>query len=152
MNREELRASEMLLDMGVRLPVRPLRWLGRGRKPGGITLRRPYTGTLIAMARYYNRIGARTAELKNYGTDEWARLMEQHGKDIARIVACALCRGYLTYHLFHKAVAWWLLWRVHPILLGDAMLLLMESMGTTPFYLTISSAEMLNVMKPRLSQ
>lgn len=151
MGTEELRSSELLLDLGVRVPVRPLRWLGRKKKPGKVTLRRPYAGTLIAMTRYYNRIGVTAAELKEYEADKWAKLIAEHGHDMARIVACALCRGFISHRLFGGLVAWWLLWRVHPSVLGDVMLLLVESIDTRPFRITISSVETVNLMKPRLS-
>ncbi|MCI7071281.1 MAG: hypothetical protein MR982_10045 [Bacteroides pyogenes] len=151
MSGEELRSCELLLDLGVRIPVRPLRWLGRKKKPGKVTLRRPYTGTLIAMTRYYNRIGVTVAEMKEYGTNDWAKLIAAHGHDMARIVACALCRGFVSHRLFSGLVAWWLLWRVHPSVLGDVMLLLIESIDTRPFQITISSVETVNLMKPRLS-
>ena len=151
MDREELRSSELLLDLGVRVPVRPLRWLGRKRKPGKVTLRRPYAGALIAMSRYYNRIGVKAAELKEYGAEDWVKLIAEHGYDMARIVSCALCRGFVSHHLFGGLATWWLLWRVHPSVLGDVMLLLIESIDTSPFQITISSAETVNPMKPRLS-
>ncbi|MBR8705889.1 hypothetical protein [Bacteroides pyogenes] len=151
MSGEELRSCELLLDLGIRIPVRPLRWLGRKKKPGKVTLRRPYAGTLIAMTRYYNRIGVTVAEMKEYGTDDWAKLIAAHGHDMARIVACALCRGFVSHRLFSRLVAWWLLWRVHPSVLGDVMLLLIESIDTRPFQITISSVETVNLMKPRLS-
>lgn len=151
MSGEELRSCELLLDLGVRIPVRPLRWLGRKKKPGSVTIRRPYTGTLIAMSRYYNRIGVDAKVLKGYDMEQWAALIGQSGKTVACIVACAICRGWLTYHLFHRFVAWWLLWRVHPAVLGDVMLLLIEQMDTAPFQITISSAEVLNQAKPRMS-
>lgn len=70
MSGEELRSCELLLDLGVRIPVRPLRWLGRKKKPGSVTIRRPYTGTLIAMSRYYNRIGVDAKVLKGYDTEQ----------------------------------------------------------------------------------
>ena len=151
MDREELRSSELLLDLGVRVPVRPLRWLGRKKKPGKVTLRRPYGGTLIAMMRHYNRIGVTAAELKEYDADKWAKLIAEHGHDRARIVACALCRGFISHRLFGGLVAWWLLWRVHPSVLGDVMMLLIESIDTSPFQITIRSMESVNLMKPRLS-
>lgn len=148
--REELRSSEILLDMGVSLPLRPLRLFG-GRA-GRITMRRPPLGLLVAMSRYYLRMGVRAEELKGYTTEQWAAFIARHGRDCAAMVACTLCGGWLGYRLLHPILTRYLLWRVHPAVLGDAMLLLLESLDTGPFVITISSAQAMSPMRPRLSQ
>lgn len=147
----EANASELLLDLGVSVPVRPLRFLSRKRKPGRIVLRRPYTGTLIRLIREYKRIGVTYDEMKAYNYDQTLYFVAEHGKQISEVVACTIVRGYFSYKLFHKIVAWWLRWRVHPSFLGDVMIQLMVMIDTTPFQNIIISVEKMNLMKPRMS-
>lgn len=129
---EELRSSELLLDLGawVRTPA-PV--AGRKKKPGKVTLHRPYAGTLIAMARRYNRIGVTAAELKEYDADKWAKLIAEHGHDIPvswpAPFAVALSPPPLRR-------GWWrggfvVEWCT-PVL-GDVMLPFIESIDTRPF-------------------
>lgn len=149
--KEELNASELLLDLGVSVPVRPLRFLSRKRKPKRIVLRRPYTGTLIRLIREYRKIGVTYDEIKGYSYDKLLDFVAEHGKQVSEVVACTIVRGYFSYMLLHKIVAWWLRWRVHPAFLGEVMVQLMVMLDTTPFQITIRSVEKMNLMKPRLS-
>jgi len=147
----EANASELLLDLGVSVPVRPLRFLSRKRKPGRIVLRRPYTGTLIRLIREYREIGVTYEEMKAYNYDQMLDFVADHGKQISEVIACTIVRGYLSYKLFHKIVAWWLRWRVHPSFMSEVMIQLMMMIDTSPFTNTIRSVEKMNLLKPRMS-
>jgi len=147
----EANASDLLLDLGVSVPVRPLRFLSRKRKPRRIVLRRPYIGTLMRLIREYRKIGVTYEDIKAYNYDQMLDFVVEHGEQVSEVVACTIVRGYFLYKLFHKIVAWWLRWRVHPSFLGEAMIQIMMMVDTTPFQNTIRSAEKMNLMKPRMS-
>lgn len=147
----ELYASEMLLDLGVSVQLRPLRFLGYLRKPKRVVLRRPYFGTLIAQARLYKMLGVTRDEIMNYTSEQWLDLMSVHGITVSRIVACCITRGWLTYRLLNRMVAWWLRWRVHPDTMKELMLMAVSQINTASFQTIIRSAEAMNVMRPRLS-
>lgn len=151
MNAEELRASEMLLDLGVAIPLRPLRFFNSEKKPRTVTVRRPYPGGLIRMSRQRMKIGVTHKEMEDYTTDQNIAFIAEHGKAASLIVAGAIVRGYLTYKLFGRSVAWWLRWRVHPVFLSEAMFQLMENADIRPFKNIIKLAEAMSLTKPRLS-
>lgn len=151
MDTSELNASELLLDLGVSVPIRPLRFLGNKVKVRRITIRRPYMGTIIAMLRQYNKIGCSSEELKEYSKEQWNGFIAEHGKEASMIVAYAICRGFISHKIFSGIVAWWLRWRVHPDVLGEVMLFVIANINTAPFQTTIRSVQMMNLMKPRLS-
>lgn len=140
------------MDVGVKIPLRPLDWLGGRSSPLSITLRHPTYGTLLLMARYFHRMGLSIEALSDYTQEQWVALLATHGREIAGIVACAICRGYWANKLFHRPVRWFLLWRVHPAVLGDVMLLLIEQINTAPFWITIRLASTIDPSKARLSQ
>ncbi|MDR0836423.1 MAG: hypothetical protein LBN11_07600 [Tannerella sp.] len=152
MNTEELKASELILDMGVAVPIRPLRFFDRKKEPRKIVIRRPYMGGLIRMCRQFLQIGITCEEMKEYTADQNIEFVARHGKAVSLIVAGAIARGYFTYRLFGPLVAWWLRWRVHPVFLSEAMFQLMQNADIGPFKNTIKLVQSLNVMKPRLSR
>jgi len=152
MNAEELKASEVLLDLGVALPIRPLRFFNSKKKQKSITIRRPYMGGLIRMSKQCLEIGITYEEMKDYTQDQDIEFIAKHGKAVSRIVACAIVRGYFTYMLFGGLVAWWLRWRVHPIFLSEAMFQLFKNIYVKSFTNIINLAELINLMTPRLSR
>ena len=152
MDREELKASNLILDLGVSIPLRPLRFLNFKKKPGMIVIRHPYGGGLIRMCKQYLEIGVTHEELKAYTPDDNIAFIAKHGKAVSRIVAGAIVRGYFTYPLFGRLVAWWLRWRVHPVFLSEAMFQLFENVDTRSFTNIINLAEKMNLTMPRLSQ
>lgn len=148
----EVKATELILDMGVSIPVRPVRFLSRKREPWRITMRTPYAGNLIRIGRLYLKTGIVLDGVKEYGTEENMRFMSDHGKDVSRMVAYSIVRGWFWGWLLNRIVAWWLLWRVHPLFLQEAWYQMMTMLDVSPFKNIIRSAEKMNLMKPRLSQ
>lgn len=152
MHENELRASELLLDVGVAVPVRPLRFLGRKWGKRFVVMHTPYQGTLIRMARIYLQMGVSYNEVKNYNYEQNMEFIGRHGKLLSRMVACSLVRGYITGKLFGRIVSWWLRWRVHPLYLQEAWFQMLTLMDVKSFQTIIKSAGMMNLMRPRLSQ
>lgn len=147
---EELRASELLLDLGVSVPVRPLRFLF-SKKRRSVTIRTPGAGGIIRIANKYLKIGVTYDEMKAMDFDDRLRFISDHGKEVSELVAYAIVRGFILGRLFNKAVAWWLRWRVHPAYLNEAMIQLLTNLDITSFFDTIRSAQAMNLMTRRLS-
>lgn len=148
---EQLKASALLLDMGVAIPVRPFKYLYRKRKPMSVVMRTPGLGNLMRIANLHLRIGVTYAEMKEYTFEQNMQFIAEHGVAVSRIVAYAVVRGKLRGRLFNGLVAWWLRWRVHPMFLQEAMFQFLTMLDPKSFQTIISSAEMTNPMKPNLS-
>lgn len=146
-------ASEVLLDIGVSLPVKEWRIPFR-KKPLQlrITMRRPRMSGQICIARIYLSLGVTAQELEQFTKEEQMRFMVEHGKAISRMVAYTVCRGALSRRLLVRPVSWLLRECVeHPYLVG-AFKKFVSLMGTDSFINIISSAERTNPMTLRLSQ
>lgn len=146
----ELRASELLLDLGISIPVRSLRFMTKKRRCG-LTMRTPALGGLIRISRRYLRLGVTVDEMRSYTFEQSMEFVAERGKEVSELVACAIVSGHITGRLFNKVVAWWLRWRVHPAYLNEAMLQLLLLLDIKSFSTTIKSAQMMNVMTRRLS-
>jgi len=152
MNVEELKASGLLLDLGVRIPVRPLRFFRKKlRLIKNIWIRQPYPGGLIRISNLWRQTGLTLEDLKKNSPEDDVRFVAEHGRTAVKIVSCAIVRGYFWHKLFGRLVEWWLLWHVHPTFITDAINQLIENLHTDPFKNTINAAAKINLMRPRLS-
>jgi hypothetical protein len=147
----ELKASGLLLDVGVVIPVRPLAFLNFKGKSRSITVRHPYWGGLIRMSRQWLSLGLKYGEIDKFTPEQDLEFFVRHGCAVSMIVAGAILRGRISYLLFGRVVAWWLRWRVHPSFLVDAMGTLTGIINIRPFKDIIRHVELMNLMKPRLS-
>lgn len=117
-------AADMLLDIGIAIPLMP-KFLFRNKR-STVTIRRPTIGNLMRIAKAYQGIGISPDELKEMEFDDQMKLVAEKGIEISRIVAYAICSGYYTGKWFNRPVAWWLRWRVHPVMLVQAMYQLLK--------------------------
>lgn len=117
-------AADMLLDIGIDIPLLP-KFIFR-KKNSTITIHRPTLGNLMRIARVYQNVGVSPEQLKEMNFNEQMKLVAEKGKDISRIVAYAVCSGCFTGKWLNRPVAWWLRWRVHPVMLVQAMLQLLK--------------------------
>lgn len=147
---EELRASELLLDLGVSVPYRPLGFLFK-KKRHSLIMRTPSAGGMIRIASKYLRIGVKYDEMKEYDFEQRMKFVIEHGREVSELVAYAIVRGYFLGRILNKPVAWWLRWRVHPAYLNEAMIQLLTQLDITSFFTTIRSAQAVNLMTRRLS-
>ncbi len=141
----------MLLDLGVSVPLRPLGFLSSGRKSPRVVIRRPYMGTIIRICWVYLKTEVHYEELEEYNLDKQLLFYAQHGKEVAEIVAYGICRGYLSGKLFHKAVAAYLRWRIHPSVLVDLYVRFLEFINIKSFHPIISLTGRTNILRPKLS-
>lgn len=117
-------AADMLLDVGVAIPLLP-KFLFR-KKNATVTIHRPTIGNLMRIAKVYQQIGVTPDQLKEMDFNAQMKLAADKGKDISRLVAYAVCSGCFTGRWLNGIVAWWLRWRVHPVMLVQAMFQLLK--------------------------
>jgi hypothetical protein len=146
MNKIESDAADLLLDLGVRIPVRTLRFLDL-KKVRHITIRRPYLGTLLKIAKIHCKIGLKHEDMEGWGKDENMQFIADHGKDVSLAVAYGIARGRITSLLFARLIAWWLRWRVHPIYLSEAFFQIIKLTNTVPFQNIILLSGAMNPLK-----
>lgn len=151
MIKEEIAAAELLLDVGISVAVRPLRFLGKRVPFKRLVIRRPYMGGIIAISRYYALMGVTSDAYRAYTADEKMKFNATHGYTVSRLVALTICRSWFSSKFLSPIAAWWLRWRVHPDVLGELMLVILAQINTKNFQTIIISAEAMNLLKPRLS-
>lgn len=148
---EQLKASALMLDMGVAIPVRPFKFLYKKQKPRRVIMRTPGLGGVIRIQNLYLQMGVTYEELKGYTYEQSARFQVEHGVAVSRMVAYTLVRGVLWGKILNRLVAWWLRWHVHPMFLQEAMFQLLTMLDPKSFLTIINSVEMMNPLKPNLS-
>ena len=146
-------ASEVILDIGVSLPLKELRIPFR-KKPvqWRVTMRRPRLSGQMCITRIYLSMNVSPEELEAMSGKEQLQFMTAHGVDISRMIAYTICQGVITRRLFIRPVAWFLREMVEHRFLIAAMNKFVNLMGTESFICIISSVDRANPMKLRLSQ
>ena len=143
-------ASEALLDVGVSVPLKPIRLPFRKKRLLlRLTMRRPRLSTQIKIARLYLSLGVTYAELEALDKDGQMRFIAEHGKTISNMVALTMC-GKWWKPVW--PVSWILRHWVDNLYMQVAMMKFVLLLGTESFTNIIRSAEMTNPMKLRLSQ
>ena len=117
-------AADMLLDIGIDIPLLP-KFLFR-KKNATVTIHRPTIGNLMRIAKVYQGIGVTPEQLKEMDFNAQMELAVNKGVEISRLVAYAVCSGYFLGKWLNKPIAWWLRWRVHPVMLVQAMFQLLK--------------------------
>lgn len=144
MGEHELRAAELLLDVGISIPLKT-RWFGLRR----VTMRTPTLGAMMRIAHYYAKLECSFAEVERKNVDEQMAFVAKHGKDVSRIVAYAVCSSRIAGEMFNGVVAWWLRRNVHPAFLLQAMMAFVRGSHVRDFCNIIPLArEMASLLKP----
>ena len=143
-------ASEALLDVGVSVPLKPIRLPFRKKRLLlRLTMRRPRLSTQIKIAHLYLSLGVTYAELEALDKDGQMRFIAEHGKTISDMVALTMCGKWWKPVWL---VSWILRHWVDNLYMQVAMMKFVLLLGTESFTNIIRSAEMTNPMKLRLSQ
>lgn len=142
-----------LLDRGVSVPLKDIRIPFR-KKPLKlrVVMRRPRLGGLMRLARVYLGLGVTAEQMDKFTKEEEMAFLVMHGKDVSRMVAYTLCRGWISRHLLVGVTAWAVRNWMAPEYLDAAMRKFILLLGTDPFTSIIRSAKKTNPMKLRLSQ
>ena len=143
-------ASEALLDVGVSVPLKPIRLPFRKKRLLlRLTMRRPRLSTQIKIARLYLSLGVTYAELEALDKDGQMCFIAEHGKTISDMVALTMCGKWWKPVWL---VSWILRHWVENLYMQVAMMKFVLLLGTESFTNIIRSAERTNPMKLRLSQ
>lgn len=143
-------ASEALLDVGVSVPLKPIRLPFRKKRLLlRLTMRRPRLSTQIKIARLYLSLGVTYAELEALDKDGQMCFIAEHGKTISDMIALTMCGKWWKPMWL---VSWILRHWVDNLYMQVALMKFVLLLGTESFTNIIRSAEMTNPMKLRLSQ
>lgn len=142
-----------LLDRGVSVPLKEIRVPFR-KKPLKlrVVMHRPRLGGLMRLARVYLGLGVTAEQMGKFTKEEEMAFLAAHGKEVSRMVAYTLCRGWISRHLLVGVTAWVVRNWMAPEYLDAAMRTFILLLGTDPFTPIIRSAGKMNPMKLRLSQ
>lgn len=147
---EELKATEALLDIGVSVPLRPLRFR-RWKITPRVTIKRPPLGGLLRLLRIWFSFDITVEQLDKMDKTEQLLFLEKYGREVSKFVALAVCNRYVGGKAFAPLLAWFLRWRCHP----DAMLytvsVFMNLLDTKSFMtITKSGAAIKNLLAPKM--
>lgn len=148
---EELKATEALLDIGVSVPLRPIRFR-RWKITPRVTVKRPPLGGLLRLLRVWFSFNTTIEQLDKMDKTEQLRFIEKHGRAVSKFVALAVCNGYVSGKVFAPLLAWFLRWRCHPDALLYTVSVFMNLLDAKSFMTIIRSGAAINVAGPRLSQ
>lgn len=146
--------ADALLDAGIIVPLKRLRLPFR-KKPVEltVTMKRPYMSGQIAFARTYLQMGVTSEQMWNFTKEEEMQFMAAHGKEVSRMIALTLCRGWLSRRWpVIGIVAWAVRNFMEQEMITGVIKRWVSLMGTDPFMIIIKSAERTNPMKLRVSQ
>lgn len=144
--------AETLLDAGVSVPLKEVRLPFR-KEPIRlrVTMKRPTMSGQLHIARTYLSMGVTAKAMEAFTKEEEMTFIANHSKAVSRIIAYAICRGYVARHLLVGLTAWWIRNFMEYRYMMGAFMTFVRLMGTRPFTSIIRSAEMSNPMNPRLS-
>lgn len=146
-------AADMLLDIGIKIPITPPRLFARRWLRPRLIMHRPPLGALMRIARKYQQAGIDVGELETMDYGAQMKLVAEKGKLISEMVALSICTGFLSGLIFTKPLAWYMRWKVHPVMLSQAMMQLLKGAKADPFCTTILlAAQVEKLLEPIGSQ
>lgn len=150
--RVQREASEVLLDLGVSLPLkewrlpflkRPVRWR--------VTMRRPRLAGLMRIERLYLSMDVSPERVAAFSPRERLEFVTRHSATVSRMVALTLCQGPFSRRLLVAPVAWLLRETVEYRFFAGALETFISLLGSEDFTRIISSIDRANPMKLRMS-
>lgn len=149
----ERQAAETLLDLGLSVPMKLVKLPFR-KKPlvMRVTLRRPYLGTQLRMARRWLATGTSYEELMKLDKEGQQHFLLAHGKDVSRIIADCIWRGPLLGRLLGRPTAWLLRHKVEERYMLAALTQFALLSDITGFANIIRLVQGMTPTTPRMSQ
>lgn len=149
----ELRAAELILKRGVRIPLRSpffLRWIGK--KHIHLTVSSPVEGALMVAAEHYLKTGLTLEDLEAPTTEQALSIMRTHGKALEKAVAATWLNGYWSIKFFTRFLAWYMRWSAEPRHICYAAQVILLYGGIEDFMSTTRSVRLLKVTESKLGQ
>jgi hypothetical protein len=147
----ELEAAEALLDVGISIPLRPLRF-GKWKFVPRATIKRPPLGGLLRILRLWLKTGVTVAAMNDFDERQRLEFMSTHGKEVSKMVALMIYSGFFSGKVLAPPFAAYLRWRCHPDVLMLSCAKFMQLIDSKSFIDIIRSAEAINIVAPRLSR
>lgn len=149
----EREAAEALLDLGLSVPVKVLRLPFR-KKPLviRITLRRPYLGTQIRMAKRWLDTGTSYEELMKLDKQGQQLFLRKHGVSVSRIVADTIWRGPVLGRILNRPTAFIIRHKVEEKYMLAALTQFALLADITGFANIIRLVQRMTPTMPRMSQ
>lgn len=150
--RIETEAADALLDVGISLPLFRLKipcgpaWTLR------VTMRRPFLGTQMRIAREFLRLGIPARQIAELTEDDEREFLLHNGRILAKMVALSVCRGYLSGVILAPFVAWIIRWKMPREYLIEAQKWLRRLRSTRDFSSIIVLTERMNPFKSETSR
>lgn len=152
MNRDiELEAAEALLDAGISLPLFRIKLPGAAPWMIRVTMKRPYWGTCMRIARIFLKQGIDVGKLASMSEEEELRFFDKHLIELSKMIALTICRGYLSGMLLAPLVAWLIRWRVPHAYLIEAQRRFRKLKASRDFTRIIAWAEVTNPFRAEAS-
>lgn len=148
----ELEAAEVLLDVGILLPLLRFRLPGGRERVLRVTMRRPCLGGQMRIVRHYLKLGITAREWDAFSEDEERAFFDRHAKRLSLILALTICRGYLSGLLLAPVVAWLIRWKVPSEYRIEAQRWFRRMRGTRDFTSIIESAERIDPFRYEASR
>jgi hypothetical protein len=148
----ELLAAEALLEQGVSVPFKEVRipFTKKSWQPR-LTMRRPHLGGQIRISRLRLKMGVTYEQIEGFTAQQEDEFIARHGKTLSKMVALTICRGYLSGKLLMPMVAFFIREWVDVRFLLGAHTTYLSLLGVKSFGNIITSAEVLNPMRPTMS-
>ena len=148
----EARAVDTLLQNGVNVPIatKYLRFIGV--KKISFRLNEPSLGTLLYLSKIYLEIKTDETKFKDEVYRENYMMVPDNCQRVAKFVAVALLNNRTLIKVFSKPFGYYLLWRLKPSKLFQAMVLILMISNVQSFTNSIRLMETFRMMKPKAEQ
>ncbi len=153
MNRNvEIEAAEALLDAGISLPLLRIRMPFCRPRTMRVTMRRPYWGTYMRIARIFLREGVSMDRLASMSESDEQKFFNDHIVPFSRMIALSICRGYLSGIILAPILAWIIRWRVPHEYLLEAQRRFRKLKASKDFIPITALTEVINPFRPEAGQ
>lgn len=148
---EQLKAADALLDIGISIPLRPVRFRKWKWTPR-VTIKRPPLGGLLRILRVWLTMDTDTRRLDAMSESERLNFIAANGRALSKMVSLMVFSGKISGGTLAPLLAVLLRWRCHPDVMLYTALQFMQLQDTSSFTDIIRLVEALNVLAPKLSQ
>ena len=148
---EQLKAADALLDIGISIPLRPVRFRKWKWTPR-VTIKRPPLGGLLRILRLWLTLETDVKQLEIMNDDEKLKFIAEHGRALSKMVSLMVFSGIISGRVSAPILAVLLRWRCHPDVLFYTALHFLQLQDTSSFTDIIALVEGLNVLEPKASQ
>lgn len=151
MMNEQLKAADALLDIGISVPLRPLRFRKWRRTPR-VTIKRPPLGGLLRILRVWLAMDVDTKRLETMSENDRLSFIVANGRALSEMVALMIYSGRVSGKLAAPIMALFLRWRCHRDVLFYVALTFFNLLDSKSFMTIIKSAESINLLEPARSR